>query len=250
MVVVIDVGNTSTSFGLYARKRVGKTDRIDTALTSVRRLVPRLRALAGRKPVAGVVYSSVVPSVDAEWKKSARAVWPEARWLAVNHTLNLGVKITYPKPETIGADRLANACGAAEKYGTPVIVADFGTAVTFDVIGANDGYIGGIIAPGLPLMFSYLAEKTALLPRIKPGRARHGVGKSTEEAMRLGALWGYRGLVREILCELTLRMKEGRVHLCATGGFAGWVLKGAGLSMNIDPELTLYGLGRIHDLNP
>ncbi len=163
--------------------------------------------------------------------------------------MDLGIKVTYPRPETIGADRLANACGAAARYGTPAIVADFGTALTFDVISRSEGYIGGVIAPGLPLMFTYLAEHTALLPKIDLAPVRRSVGKTTEEAMRLGAKWGYRGMVREIVAELKKSIGPGRVHLCGTGGFAGRVLQGMKPVMTVDKDLTLYGLGRIFELN-
>ncbi|MFH0953649.1 MAG: type III pantothenate kinase [Verrucomicrobiota bacterium] len=248
-VLVIDIGNTSTSFGVYAGKRVLKSARLATRVRSRDAVARALAHLVGRTMLEGVVLSSVVPSVNAVWLRAVRTRWPRARVLRVNQRLKLGVRVTYPRPETIGADRLANACAAVSRYGAPAIVADFGTAVTFDVISRSKGYIGGVIAPGLPLMFSYLAEKTALLPRIGPGRAKHGVGKSTVEAMRLGAVWGYRGLVREIIGELTDNLGERNIKLCATGGYASWVLRGSGLRIPIDPDLTLYGLGRIYELN-
>jgi type III pantothenate kinase len=171
------------------------------------------------------------------------------RVIYVSAGVNIGVPITYPRPETIGADRLANACAAAHRYGAPVIVADFGTAVTFDVVEAKRGYVGGIIAPGLMLMFSYLAEKTALLPRIGPALVRGRIGRSTEQAMRLGAKWGYRGLVREILAEIKRKPALRSATVCATGGYARWCLKGSDLSIAVDPHLTLYGLARIYQLN-
>jgi type III pantothenate kinase len=248
-IVVIDVGNTSTAIGLFCGGRILKRDRIATSIREPAQLRAKIAKLAGAEKPNGVVLSSVVPAVNRLWKEVVHKLWREVPLVNVNHRCKLGVPITYPRPETIGADRLANACGAAHRYGTPVIVADFGTAVTFDIVSRTKGYIGGIIAPGLSLMFSYLAEKTALLPHIKPGPVRHFVGKSTEEAMRLGAVWGYRGLVREILKELTSRIGEKGVKLCATGGYAEWVLRGSGIPMPVDPDLTLRGLDRIFDLN-
>ena len=135
------------------------------------------------------------------------------------------------------------------KYGAPLIVADFGTAVTFDVVRPGQGYVGGVIAPGLPLMFSYLAEKTAKLPAIGPGPVTGGVGRSTEEAMRRGAAWGYRGMVREIVAELRKVPGMKKAALVATGGFAKWVVKGLKPAMRVDQDLTLYGIGKIHELN-
>lgn len=247
--LVIDVGNTSTSVGLYAAGRVLRSARLATSARRRSGGSAILRRVAGSGRPAAAVLSSVVPSVNALWRGAVRALWPGLKVMRVHHGLRLGVRITYPKPATIGADRLANACGAVSRYGAPVIVADFGTALTFDVVSRRKGYVGGVIAPGLPLMFSYLAEKTALLPHVRPGPARHGVGKSTAEAMRLGAIWGYRGLVREIVRELIRNMGEQGVRLCATGGYASWVLKGSRLGIPVDPDLTLYGLGRIYEMN-
>ena len=247
--LVVDVGNTSTTLGLYGGRRILKTGRVPTALRDAKRLRSKINAFAGARDIRGVVLSSVVPAVNRLWHTTARAIWADADWLQVSPNLDLSVPVTYPRPGRIGQDRLANACGAACRYGTPVVVADFGTAVTFDVISRTHGYVGGVIAPGLPLMFSYLAEKTALLPHAGPGPIKHAVGKSTIEAMRMGALWGYRGLVREIVDEISKRLHEPHVTLCATGGYAGWVLRGSGLKMKLDPDLTLFGLGRIYELN-
>src|SRR5205807_2201603 len=110
-----------------------------------------------------------------------------------------GIGIDYPRPGTIGPDRLANAVAARHRFGAPAVVVDFGTAVTFDVVNRAGNYAGGIIAPGLAAMTDYLHEKTALLPRIKIREVRQVVGKSTEHAMLVGAVHGYRGLVRELL---------------------------------------------------
>lgn len=114
----------------------------------------------------------------------------------------LGVGIDYPSPRQIGADRLANAAGAVAYYGYPCIVVDFGTAVTFDVIGPERTYLGGAIAPGLASMGDYLARNTALLPAIEPHEPKHAIGTSTVEAMHSGAVYGYRGMVKEILAKL------------------------------------------------
>jgi type III pantothenate kinase len=246
---VIDIGNTSTTLGLYRAGRIIKMDQVPTSERALAGLPHRLKRLAGKQTPEGVGMASVVPAATGVWRRAARRVWPKADWLEVNHRLNLGVGIDYPRPETIGADRLCNACAAVARYSAPVIVVDFGTAVTFDIISPAGKYIGGVIAPGLPLMFSYLAEKTALLPRIEWGRGRHDVGRSTVEAMRLGATWGYRGLVREIKAELKRRLGWDNIKYCATGGYASRIVRGTGLAMKIDKDLTLYGIGRIYELN-
>lgn len=247
-VLVIDIGNTSVSAGIYRADRILRSGRLEQRDSTPAARLALLRRLVGSRGAAGTVLASVVPRVDADWEHAAaEAGGGSLIWL--RHTTRIGVPITYPQPASIGADRLANTCGGAARYGLPLVVADFGTAVTFDVVTKRGGYEGGVIAPGLPLMFDYLAEKTALLPRIGPGAVRHRVGKSTAEAMRLGAQWGYRGMASGILRELLRNPALKGARLVATGGFAGWVVKDMVPRMQIDRDLTLYGLGKVFELN-
>lgn len=248
-VLVIDAGNTSTSIGLYRSGRILRTDRLPTDVRSVARMTEKLKRLAGTRRIDGAILASVVPAVNGLWRTAVKKAWPFVKMMRVNHRLKLGVRLSYPKPGTLGEDRLANICAAAELCGTPVIVADFGTAATFNVVLKREGFIGGVIAPGPALLLDYLADRTAQLPRIAPGPIRHSAGKSSVEAMRMGARWGYRGLVREILKELQKATGSGKVALCATGGHAQWALDGAGIKVKINPVLTLQGLGRLYELN-
>ena len=155
-----------------------------------------------------------------------------------------GVRLDYPKPETIGADRLADAVAAVDRYGAPVLVCDFGTAFTAAVITGDLVWRGGVIAPGFPLMRDYLFERTAKLPRMELGGRCPKIGRGTEEAMRFGAIVGYRGMVREIVLELRRNFRE-KFRLVATGGFARWVLKGIDMDFAVDQSLTLHGAGLI-----
>jgi len=272
LVIVVDVGNTSTTLGLARAGRITGIGRI----SGIRRLPTRTArraqisaALAGltrARPVAGAVLCSVVPERNRLWLSELRACSARPPSV-VHHRMNFGLRIAYPDPASIGADRLANACGAAQRYGSPVIVADFGTALTFDVVDDN-AYLGGIIVPGLPLMTDYLAEKTALLPHLRLEcyhgiprnlRAMPVIGKSTRQAMAIGARLGYIGMVREIFTRLQRALstfadppaggKSPSVRLCATGGYAAWALAGCDLPVRIDPDLTLYGIARIYELN-
>jgi type III pantothenate kinase len=152
------------------------------------------------------------------------------------------VGIEYPKPETIGPDRLANAVAAIEHFGAPCVVLDFGTAVTFDVIDAKENYVGGIIAPGLAAMTGYLHEKTALLPKIEIREVSAVIGKNTEEAMRIGAVHGYRGLVRELVLEIKRELKARHLPVIATGGYAELIAKKLPEITEVEPWLTLEGL--------
>jgi type III pantothenate kinase len=248
MILLIDVGNTSTTLGLWNGARVVKTGRVPTSVREANAVLALVQHWLGRRKISDAVLSTVVPAVRPLWRKVCNALGAKSP-LDVNHRLKLGVKISYPHPASIGADRLANAAGVVARYGAPAIVVDFGTATTFDVIDARRGYIGGIIAPGLALMFDYLAERTALLPHLHLHATGGRVGRSTAQAMQLGARWGYRGLTREILAELARGLGGKPARLIATGGLAGRIARGARLGLTVDSDLTLYGLGRIYALN-
>lgn len=247
-IVVIDIGNTSTSMAMARGMTMKKVRHFKGSVAKPSTVLSELKSVVGNTHVAGSVLCSVVPAANMTWISiltSELGKYP----LVVNHKMDFGLKISYPKPASIGADRLANACGAVYRYGAPVIVADFGTALTFDVICPLKGYIGGAIAPGLPLMTDYLADKTALLPYIELKGNCGYIGRSTEGAMRIGAQIGYRGIVREIVKHLEKDTTVRNAILCATGGYANWVLKGLDMNFELDPNLTLKGLSRIYQLN-
>ena len=164
--------------------------------------------------------------------------------------MRLNVPIDYPNPKTIGADRLANAVAVATLYGTPAIVIDFGTAVTFDIVAADNAYIGGVIAPGLEAMTNFLYDRTALLPRISLREPRSAIGKSTKEAMLAGAIFGYRGLVREILQRITAEKSwKGKVRIVATGGYAKLIARKLPEVETVHENLTLEGLRLVGCMN-
>lgn len=162
----------------------------------------------------------------------------------LSHESPLGMGIDYPQPQQIGADRLANAVGVLHRHGAPAIVIDFGTAVTFDVISSAPAYCGGVIAPGLGAMSAYLPGKTALLPVIDLEEPTAAIGKSTEQAMQAGAVYGYRGLVREIISRIRAEL-GGNPRIIATGGDAALIARGVGEIEAVDPDLTLDGLRRV-----
>ena len=242
---VIDIGNTSAAMGFYVQERVSRvlhTPSDGSDSEAVLAWLEKDEAGAGGCGFGGTEGSG---ALEALLKAAGVS---EGLW--VDHRCDLGVGIDYPKPEQIGADRLANAAAAAYWIGLPAVVCDFGTALTFDVVAQKRGYVGGVICPGLPLMFDYLAEKTALLPTLKPLRSKAAIGRSTEQGH---AHWRgagrYRGMVREVLGEIKAELGVQQLSVCATGGHAAWVLKEAGMEMRIEKHLTLLGLGRIADLN-
>ena len=194
-----------------------------------------------------VVVSSVVPTKNSAISKAAHN---KAQVLWLDWKLKLGVAIEYPNPQSIGADRLANATAVAEFYGCPAIVVDFGTAVTFDVVSERRSYIGGVIAPGLEAMTNFLYQRTALLPRLSLKEPHRAVGKSTVEGMRSGAIFGYRGLVREILAQIRAEQFSRKiVVVVATGGYARLIASRLPEVAVIHPQLTLEGLRIVGNLN-
>ncbi len=193
-----------------------------------------------------VVLSSVVPKAA----EALMRILPDAP-LQIGPRIQLGVGIDYPKPDSIGQDRLANAAAAAARGKLPTVVIDFGTAVSFDIIDSNNNYVGGVIAPGLAAMTSYLYEKTALLPKINLSEPRVVIGKSTKQAMLAGAIHGYRGLIREIIGEIRRELGAARPpEVIATGGYAGLIAAHLPVIKLVDPDLTLHGLRIIARLNP
>jgi type III pantothenate kinase len=246
-IIVVDIGNTQTTIGLAGDDRVHTIRRLPSNKRSMHAVNHCLKSMLRSSRPGGVIISSVVPSRNAMWIECCRRMF-SLKPVFVSHKLKLGIDIHYPRPEKIGADRLANAAAAAHRYGTPVVVTDFGTALTFDIVSSQGRYEGGIIAPGLPLMTEYLADKTALLPRIKLSKTNAIIGKSTREAMCIGSTIGYRGMVREILSELRKELGKG-LTVCATGGYAELALEGIKGRLHIDQDLTLYGLYRIFILN-
>jgi len=243
--VVVDIGNTSTGIGLYDGKKVSRVTHVKGGIVNHPEACAAAVRKAARGMVNGAVLGSVVPQVNPLWKKLfKRELGCDA--LLVHAGLPMEVTVDYPAPETIGADRLADACGGLRRYGAPLIVADFGTALTFDVITSDLRYVGGVIAPGLPLMTDYLYERTALLPRVELTGACPPIGRSTQQAMRVGAQVGYRGIVREIVSHLQASLQT-EFRLVATGGYAGWALHGSGMPFTIDNDLSLFGLGCIFE---
>jgi type III pantothenate kinase len=241
--ITVDVGNTSTAVGLWSDGRVSRTSRWVGDRDAAMRAAKRLQAHSA----AGLAYLSVVPGEDAAWRSFAERenidfLEVSAKMFKPYRRRTCGLKLDYPRPETIGADRLADAAAALSRYGAPVIVCDFGTAFTAAVITRDGVWRGGAIAPGFSLMSDYFFERTAKLPRMKLGGKCPAIGRSTLGAMRFGAMAGYGGMVREIVGRLS-RNFGGGFRLVATGGFAKWALDGTGMDFIVDPTLTLHGAG-------
>ena len=241
MILLFDIGNTHTHLGLADRRGVRRQMNIPTAGWLNGSAVSKIRSFTKGNCLEGSALCSVVPRATPMVRRTVQQLW-NMPVLQLSPATLRGVGIVYPKPATIGPDRLANALAVKHHFGAPAVVVDFGTAVTFDVVDARGDYIGGIIAPGLAAMTDYLHEKTALLPRIRIREVKGAVGKNTEQAMLIGAVHGYRGLVRELILELKRELKAPRLPVVATGGYAKLMASRLKEITAVRPLLTLEGL--------
>ncbi len=241
MLLLFDIGNTNTHVGLASDKKVLRQTDIPTALWKNGKGLPLLKAFIAGKRIHGAAVCSVVPKATPRVRKASRKACGVDCFELTSKTIR-GIGIDYPRPETIGPDRLANAVAAQAYFGAPSLVVDFGTAVTFDVVDTKGNYVGGIIAPGLAAMTDYLHDKTALLPRIKIREVKAVIGKNTEQAMLIGAVHGYRGLIRELIGELKAELKTRKLPVVATGGYAKLISTKMPEITAVNPLLTLEGL--------
>jgi type III pantothenate kinase len=163
--------------------------------------------------------------------------------------LDWGFEIRVDQPDEVGADRLLNALAAHRTYGGPLIVVDFGTATTFDVVGPDGAYVGGVIAPGINLSIEALHHAAARLPRIGIGRPQAVIGRSTVPAMQSGIYWGYVGMIEGLVARIQAEM-GGNLKVIATGGLAPLLAEGTTVIERIDPDLTLEGLRLLAERNP
>jgi type III pantothenate kinase len=232
--LLIDVGNGRTKLALASTEHILARQEVASKPLEPAALQAALADWSWQQ----VIFCSVVPDASAVLR-----AYFGPQLMELRHDQPMGIRIRYPKPASIGADRLANAVALVAKYGAPGVVIDFGTAVTFDIVAADAHYIGGVIAPGLRLMTDYLHERTALLPKVELMEPRVAIGQSTVEAIQAGAALGYRGMVRGILAAVLQELPDSaQAAVVATGGDAEWIVSGMSEVQAVDPDLTLHGL--------
>jgi type III pantothenate kinase len=241
MILLFDIGNTNTHLGLSDGGGITRQANIPTAGWFDGSAEKRVQRFVDDLPLTGAAFCSVVPGANLPGRRLVKRHW-NLRALELSPATIQGIGIDYPNPKSIGADRLANAVAVRHRFGAPAVVVDFGTAVTFDVVNRKGNYVGGIIAPGLSAMTDYLHEKTALLPKITIREIKAVIGKSTEEAMLIGAVHGYRGLIRGLLNELKQTLKSDPLPVVATGGYAQLLTARIPEITAVEPLLTLQGL--------
>ncbi len=242
-ILAINIGNSRTAAGWFSRGKIRRSARFDEVTPVI------LEAVADGEVPDGICLCSVAPKKNKAWAQLVKKILPGVPVLWVDHKLDFGIGVDLKRPDQTGCDRFADAVAGAELCGAPCIACDFGTASTFNLVLPKRGFAGGVIAPGYGMWFAAMSDGAAQLPKLKPGGVKLQTGRNTEEAMRLGARWGYRGMVAEILWQLGKACGKKDPFICATGGWARQILADAGLKIPVFPDLTLYGIARIYELN-
>lgn len=253
MLLTIDIGNTQIALGMFDGDELIGHWRVSTDATAT---FDELRwQLTGilesdgftQEDIRGLCVASVVPAMTTTVRRVApRVVAGEI--VVVEPGVRTGLSIEIDNPREVGADRIVNAVAGRERYGSPVIVVDFGTSTNFDVIGPSGAYLGGVIAPGLEIATNALVSGTAALRRVEFTPPRSVIGKGTVEAIQSGAIYGHAGLVDGIMRRIADEFAVP-VTRVATGGLASTIVPHCDEVETIDPYLTLEGLRLIYDLN-
>jgi type III pantothenate kinase len=254
MLLAINANNTNTVFSAWDGDRLRGAWR---AATDARRTadeyvvwLDHLLGLEGltRQQLSGTIIASVVPEANFNLRRLCRHYCGSDPLLVGEAGVELGARAIVDRPEEVGADRLVNTVAAHDRYKGPLIVVDFGTATTLDVVDRDGNYCGGVIAPGINLSLAALQMAAAKLPSIRIGRTERVIGKDTVSCMQSGIYWGYIGLVEGLVGRIKTEF-GATMRTIATGGLAPLFAGTTEAIETVDPDLTLWGLRLIYRHN-
>lgn len=253
MLLAIDVGNTNCVFALHDGTRElaafrCRTEQARTADEYFVWLEQLIRHQGLSMEITDVIISSVVPQVVFNLRVLSDKYFHTRPMVVGKPEVDLGVPVRVDRDTQVGADRLVNTVGAFHRYGGDLVVVDFGTATTFDVVDSDGAYVGGVIAPGVNLSLRALSEAAAALPHIDVTRPEHVVGTNTRACMQSGIYWGYIGLV-EGVCARISEERDRPMKVIGTGGLSTLFNQGTDIFDHIDTDLTIHGLVLIHARN-
>lgn len=254
MLLAIDAGNTNTVFALFkGEKLLGAwrcaTDSQRTADEYAVFLWGLMKA-QGIEPrgVKRAIIGSVVPDANFHLTKLCEKHFGVVPLMVGTRGVKTGIRVLIDRPEEVGADRIINAVGGAARYKPPLLIVDFGTATTFDVVDARGNYAGGAIAPGINLSLQALHMAAAKLPRVGIAPVKRVIGKTTNEAIQSGIYWGYAGLIEGMIARIKTEFKKP-MTVIATGGLARLFAGNVTGIDHFDDDLTLRGLQKIYAKN-
>jgi type III pantothenate kinase len=252
-ILVIDIGNTQIELGIFKGNSLEKSWRIATGIDRTEDeymvFVHHFLGMAGlsQEHISGVVISSVVPNITFLFEKICTKYF-NIQPVIVDYTLKLGLKILYSDPASVGADRLCNAVAAFQKFKQAVIVIDFGTATTFDIVNSKAEYLGGIISPGVETTAWALYQRAAKLPKISLEFPKRVIGRSTDESMQSGILAGTVKMIDGLVDDIVKELNE-EAQIIATGGLAKLIQPRTKYIKQYFPHLVLEGLYQIYNMN-
>lgn len=250
----MDVGNTNIKYALFEKDKLVLSFRVATEHKKTSdeyggQLVSILLNNGIKKDdIVGGIISSVVPQLDFTLERMC-VTYLKFKPLMLVPGLKTGLNLKVDNAKEVGADRVVNNVSAVKKYGAPLIIIDFGTATTFNVINAKSEFIGGVIAPGIKGSLDSLVNGTAKLPRVEIERPQSVIGKNTVTNMQAGIFYGFAGLVEYIVKKIKRELKSENITTVATGGFSEIIAKEISCIDYVDKLLTLEGLRYLYELN-
>ena len=254
MLLAIDLGNTNIKYGVFDGAKMVASFRVSSRISRTAdeygSVLVGLLSDSGinKSDIDGIIFSSVIPALNytiCHMCEYFLGITP----IMIGPGIKTGLNIKAENPREVGADIIVNSVSAYNKYGGPIVIIDFGTATTFDIINEKCELLGVVIAPGIKTSLEGLVNKTAQLPMVELDAPKSVIGKNTKHCMQAGIIFGFAGLVENIIKKIKKELGVDQIKVVATGGLGEIIAKEVKLIDTVDRTLTLDGLRYIYDLN-